>query len=164
MVSKKDNRKTLKFKLKIVSIFILSFLTVLVIAFIPRWMNPWKSEEESNEIITNTFYTVTPRDDVIGLEVLFRDFLEGEGIKAEVVSGIGVDLLVERLIEFGITLEFDTMIFFVHASITPTKNVTGFVMYYTDTLLYTGNEIFGIDAVNVDFEAVDNIGIKVTKV
>lgn len=164
MYSKRDNRKSLKFKIKIALIFVVSFSGLLIIFMIPHWIPSHKTTEQSNDIVLNTYYTVTPRSDVIGLEVLYDELLIGTGVRADIIYGIGVDLLLERLELYDLTLESDSMLYFINANQVPMKNITGFVMYYTDTPLYSGLEILGLDGSNINFEAVEAAGIQVTTI
>jgi len=160
--SKKRKTSSLKYKIKIAGLIIGSVLTVIIIAMIPAWISPKvENQENANFLVRNTFYTVTPRDSVIGIEILLDDLIIGNSVYADVVWDFGVDLLVERLLEYNLSIEIGSMLYFVNANEIPMKNVTGFVFYYTDTLLYPTPEIFGIDAININFTAVQTAGIQV---
>jgi hypothetical protein len=162
---KKDNTKSWKFKLKIALIFLFSLIGLVIVSMIPRWLDPWKSSDESNSIIRNTFYSVTPRATEVNLNVIFDDILIHDGTPVDVIYGIGVDLLLERLEDnYNLILEFNSILYFVHATETPTSNVTGFIMFYTDTLLIPGFEVYGIDAQDVNFNTINTLGLQIVKV
>lgn len=162
----RDKRKTLKFKIKIVLIIILPVISIALVSMIPRWLaQPWKNTEEANQIIANTFYTVTPRERNVALNDFLNDTSIQEGSTGDMVYHLGVRLLLDKLEENDIILEYNTMLYFVNANQTPTyETLHGVIFYYTDSPHYTGYEIFSFDGSILNFDVAQQSGINVVRI